>query len=58
MEQAEAVKRLYLEHVPGAKVEGNILKGPCPLCASGEDGKEGGTLVAYLDPESFFFGYF
>ena len=57
MEQAEEIKKLYLDHVPGAKVEGNILKGPCPFCASGGDGKTG-TLVAYLDPESFFYGYF
>jgi KaiC/GvpD/RAD55 family RecA-like ATPase len=57
MEQAEAIKKLYLDHVPGAMVEGNILKGSCPFCTSVADGKPG-TLVAYLDPESFFFGYF
>jgi len=57
MDHGDAIKGFYLEHLPGAKVEGNILKAPCPFCAGGEQGNQG-TLVAYLDPESFFRGYF
>ncbi len=57
MDHAEEIKKFYLEHIPGAKVEGNLLKAPCPFCPSG--GKEkNGMIVAYLDPESFFAGYF
>lgn len=57
MDRAEEIKKFYLENVPGAKVEGSLLKAPCPFCSSG--GKEKtGVMVAYLDPESFFMGYF
>ena len=57
MDHPETVKRFYLNHLPGGEVEGHILKAPCPLCST--SGKEGrGTLVAYLDPESLFLGYF
>lgn len=57
MDHPETVKRFYLNHLPGAEVDGHILKAPCPLCST--SGKEGrGTLVAYLDPESLFLGYF
>ena len=57
MDRPEAIQNFYLEHIPEAKIEDNILKAPCPFCGS-EDRKGGGNLVAYLDPESFFMGYF
>jgi KaiC/GvpD/RAD55 family RecA-like ATPase len=57
MERPEAIQTFYLEHLTGAKIEDSLLKAPCPFCGS-EDKKGGGTLVAYLDPESFFMGYF
>ncbi|MEW6668435.1 MAG: DnaB-like helicase C-terminal domain-containing protein [Thermodesulfobacteriota bacterium] len=57
MDHPERIKRFYQSHLPEAKTEGHILKAPCPLCSG--PGKEGqGTLVAYLDPESLFLGYF
>jgi len=55
MEPSEQIKNFYLEHVPGATVEGTLLKGPCPFC-SGEETE--GTLVVILNPDSYFFGYF
>jgi replicative DNA helicase len=57
MERPEAIQNFYLEHIPEAKIEEHLLKAPCPFCGS-EEKKGGGTLVAYLDPESFFMGYF
>ncbi len=57
MERPEAIQNFYLEHIPGAKIEDHLLKASCPFCGS-EEKKGGGTLVAYLDPESFFMGYF
>jgi len=57
MERPEAIQNFYLEHIPGAKIEDNILKAPCPFCGS-EEKKGGGTVIVYLDPESFFIGYF
>lgn len=57
MERPEAIQNFYLEHIPEAKIEEHLLKAPCPFCGS-EEKKGGGTLAAYLDPESFFMGYF
>ncbi len=57
MDRADALKEFYLKYVPGAKMDGNLLKAPCPFCATGEKHKPG-VMVAYLDPESFFVGYF
>jgi replicative DNA helicase len=57
LDHPERIKRFYLDHLPDAQAEGHILKAPCPLCSvSGKEGQ--GTLVAYLDPESLFLGYF
>jgi KaiC/GvpD/RAD55 family RecA-like ATPase len=53
----DRIRAFYLEHIPGARIEENILRGMCPLCSSGNDG-DPGTIVAYLDPESYFIGYF
>ncbi|MGD2126017.1 MAG: DnaB-like helicase C-terminal domain-containing protein [Desulfobacteraceae bacterium] len=57
MDRVDQLKAFYLEHIPGARIEGNILKGTCPFCGTRGKGKPG-TMVAYLDPESFFVGYF
>ncbi|MCJ7540396.1 MAG: hypothetical protein MUO88_12110 [Desulfobacterales bacterium] len=35
----EQIKKFYLEHAPGATVEENLLKAPCPFCSSGETEK-------------------
>lgn len=57
MDRADEIRNFYMEHIPDFELEGNILKAPCPFCSKGED-KGGGKIVAYLDPESFFLGYF
>ena len=57
MDLSEEIREFYLKHIPDARVEGSLLKAHCPLCSSGEDQKPG-MMVAYLDPESFFMGYF
>jgi len=57
MNRPEEVERFYLKHLPAAKKEKSFLKAPCPFCRP-DDAKEGGTLVVYLEPESFFLGYF
>jgi KaiC/GvpD/RAD55 family RecA-like ATPase len=57
MDRAEEIKSFYLKNLPGAKIEGNRLKAPCPFCSTVET-KASGTMVAYLDPGSFFMGYF
>ena len=57
MDRPDEVRKFYVENVPGATLEGNLLKAACPLCPSA-DSEDRGTLVAYLDPESLFMGYF
>ena len=57
MDWYEETKTFYLSNIPGSKVEEKYLKAPCPFCSS--NGKEKkGILVVYLDPDSYFFGYF
>ena len=57
MDLLEQTIRFYRKHLPGAALEKNFLKAPCPFCSTSEF-EEGGTLVAYLNADSFFAGYF
>lgn len=57
MDLSDQIVHFYLKHLPGAVLEKNIIKARCPFCSSAESG-EGGTLVAYVNPDSFFTGYF
>ena len=50
----EQIKKFYLEHTPGATVEENLLKAPCPFCSSGETEKPA-MMVVCLNPESYSF---
>lgn len=53
----EKFAQFYQDNLPGAVIEGTMLKAPCPFC-SGRGRKEAGTLVAFLNGEGFFAGYF
>ena len=57
MDLKEQIKKFYLENVPGKKLDGNLLKAPCPFC-SGKENEKPGTIAVYLNPESLFMGYF
>ena len=57
MDLLDQITHFYRRHIPGAVQEKNILKAPCPFCSTTDSG-EGGILVAYLNPDSFFTGYF
>jgi KaiC/GvpD/RAD55 family RecA-like ATPase len=57
MNPGDKIKQFYLTHLKGAKIEGTMLKASCPFCANPESPKPG-MLIVYLDPESFFYGYF
>jgi KaiC/GvpD/RAD55 family RecA-like ATPase len=57
MDLTEELRRFYLEHVPNGKMEGHLLKAPCPFCTASEE-KKSGVMVAHFDPGSFFMGYF
>ncbi|RPI77341.1 MAG: DNA helicase, partial [Desulfobacteraceae bacterium] len=57
MNPGDKIQPFYLAHLQGAKLEGTMLKASCPFCANPENLKPG-LLVVYLDPESYFYGYF
>jgi replicative DNA helicase len=57
MIRPEEIESFYLEYLPEAKKEKGFLKAACPFCRP-EETKGQGTLVVYLEPESFFMGYF
>jgi hypothetical protein len=44
MDRPDEVRKFYVENIPGATLEGNLLKAACPLCPS-DDGGDRGTLV-------------
>lgn len=53
----EKLARFYQDNLPGAVIEGTMLKAPCPFCQS-RGHKEAGVLVVSLNSDSFFSGYF
>lgn len=57
MTRFDSIKRFYLNNLPGARLEGSLLRAPCPICAR-DEGRPGGTLGVNLNPDSFFVGYF
>jgi replicative DNA helicase len=57
MDNTDKIKEFYLEFVPGAKVDGNFIKAPCPFCKI-ENKENQGIFVVSINPESFFAGYF
>lgn len=57
MELNERMTHFYREHLPAGKIEGTMLKAPCPFCRS--RGRESADfLVVYLGARSYFAGYF
>lgn len=49
--------QFYQKHLPEAKIEGNVLKAPCPFCPT-ETKQKPGLIAVYLNPDSFLMGYF
>ncbi len=61
MHQTDPIKDFYTRQLPDAELKNKILTSPCPFCAGNSVGsKKGkpGTLVVFLNPESYFYGYF
>lgn len=57
MDRLEEIKEFYLKHIAGGAFEKNVLRGPCPFCAS-KAGTAPGSITVDLGRESFFLGYF
>ena len=53
---ADPITRFFLDQLPEARLKNNTLHAPCPFCG-GRDGREA-NLVVFLQPDSFFHGYF
>ena len=57
MDFVDHIRRFYKDHLPVSAIEKNYLKAPCPFCSHSESG-QAGTLVVYLNPDSFFCRFF
>jgi hypothetical protein len=57
MDQQDPITSFYKEALPKAALKNNTLSAPCPFCR--ENGREEtGILVVFLNPDSYFHGYF
>jgi len=57
MDHRDPVSDFYKEQLPEAELKNNILTAQCPFCK--QHGRtEKGTLVVFLNRESYFHGYF
>lgn len=57
MDHRDPVSDFYKEQLPEAELKNNILTAQCPFCK--QHGRtESGTLVVFLNRESYFHGYF
>ncbi|MCI5157312.1 MAG: hypothetical protein D3906_02540, partial [Candidatus Electrothrix sp. AUS1_2] len=62
MNATDPVTAFYLRHVPGAKLQNNVLTADCPFCSRSsklaDKKKKSGekALVVFLNPESYFHG--
>ncbi|MDW7773458.1 MAG: DnaB-like helicase C-terminal domain-containing protein [Desulfobulbaceae bacterium] len=57
MERYDAVTDFYLNQIPDAERKNNTLRSSCPFCRANND-KPAGQISVFLNPESFFHGYF
>ena len=57
MNRRDPIIEFYKKQLPEAELKNNILSCPCPFCEQNSKKKKG-TLVAFLNHESYFHGYF
>ena len=51
------VEQFYKEYLPDSTVQDNILSASCPFCKNTSNSSQG-KIVVFLNPASFFYGYF
>jgi len=56
-ERYDAVTEFYLTQIPEAERKNNTLQASCPFCLKNTV-QSPGRLIVFLNPESFFHGYF
>jgi len=54
---SDVVTRFYLQQLPEAELKNNVLQAPCPFCSRKDSGTKG-QMIVFLNPESYFHGYF
>ena len=57
MKKVDAITEFYHNQLPDGELKNNILHAPCPFC-TGKAGGKTGQLLVFLNPDSFFHGYF
>lgn len=55
MSKKDAITAFYCNQLPDGELKNNILQTPCPFCAKKHPP---GQLVVFLNPDSFFHGFF
>jgi hypothetical protein len=61
MNRSDPVTEFYRKQLPEAELKNNILSFPCPFCAQNSSAKskgQQGTLVVFLNKDSYFHGYY
>ena len=61
MNRSDPVTDFYRKQVPEAELKNNILSFPCPFCGQNGSAKnrgKQGTLIVFLNPDSYFHGYY
>lgn len=57
MKKADTITQFYRTQLPDGELKNNILQAPCPFCSC-KSGEKPGLLLVFLNPDSFFHGYF
>lgn len=58
MSNMDAITAFYCNQLPDGELKNNILHAPCPFCTQKKDQARQGQLIVFLNPDSFFHGYF
>lgn len=54
---SDLISQFYLQALPGAEIQNNVLQAPCPFCSS-RGAQTTGTIKVLLNPKNLFRGYF
>jgi KaiC/GvpD/RAD55 family RecA-like ATPase len=57
MSKMDTITAFYSNQLPDGELKNNILQAPCPFCTK-KDAASRGQLIVFLNPDSFFHGYF
>lgn len=58
MSKKDPVIAFYTKQLPEGELKNNVLKAPCPFCAQKKQAADKGQIIVFLNPDSYFHGYF